>query len=1045
MKKLFLMLAICTVMCLMLAFSVSAATTVTDNGSNMTLGNCTIANLDGVTIPSPTRGLKYDLEFETKIATVSGRGTFAGGDLVIPSTVTYDGHTYEVKTIAPACFNGDGGRMTYNLYIPDSVTRLGGGGRAGCFGNSNLRDVYIGCGLTELEQEIFSGSSGVTSFVCKSKLKKIGKYAFNSLTKGSELKALEIDFSQVTYIETVAFNSATLFSGVDFEFTGDLEFIGETAFISSGLSGTMIVPEDCVLGHRCLNGSSFDLVVINVTPGTTRDLPQELFSGASGGLTVVFNGAATTSKPHLLSNNDMKIFMPTKEQIQTLATAIAGQSNASRLTKVTFYSCEDGEKYSCTSGGVLGTPVATDEHAYTQELIVQDANCTYTRQEAYVCYACGYKNVIKQGTEFGGHVFTTATKEPSCQSVGYTEYLCTVCGFGEVKDFVEKTSHSNTVVKYGEVTGSTLMVTTSCEYCNTVEGTAGISLVGKCYIEGYGLFDATLGYVSVSADGTLTPSGATFDKAEIYFPSFVKVGDEIIEVKTISGFKAKSIKKIYIPDTVTRIAGGGGKGCFGDCYDLRNIVVGKGVTKLEQEVFCMGSGIKVEEFIFKATITEIHQKALHAISSYADGIPYEFNTYLSYVGSQVNLNGTIIREAHIAKGCDLHEKFAFNNANGLISVYIEGGDTSETALDLGQEFTSNTATKYYYIKGYVTISGQAVIAGINNTRIFMESTDAIDVFANAIKSQGYSNRINYAAFIDCSTGKTWLITNTAARKEHSVAFTHAVISVETEASCTQVGTKTEKCFICNTVTSYEETEGAEHSYDGGVITVAPNCKDLGSIVYSCVLCGEQKEYSIFRDYSAHSYKLYLAYANGFRCEGEMGSKCTICLNVKETSVTEPIIVALGYSVRDEKGARNGLDGGYSINTELLKLYEELNGKVRVGIVIANASVAKLNGLFNDKFEVIGTKALQVELTSREYSSFNLSITGFNTDELKALNLVISAYVIAPNGEAIEFVQYTMPERDNAPDTFGTYTLNTVSIDRACPVAAPVAYTGKENG
>ena len=1043
MKKVLLILAICLTMCAIFAFSVSAATTVTDDGSNMTLGNCTIANLDGVTIPSPTRGLKYDLDFETKIATVSGRGTFtSGGDLVIPSTVTYDGHTYEVKTIAPACFNGDGGRMTYNLYIPDSVTRVGGGGRAGCFGNSNLRDVYIGCGLTEIEQETFSGSSGVTAFVCKSKLKKIGKYAFNGLAKGSELKALEIDFSQVTYIETVAFNGATLFSGVDFEFTGDLEFIGETAFVSSGLSGTMIVPEDCVLGHRCLNGSSFDLVVINVAPGTVRDLPQELFSGASGGLTVVFNGGATTSKPHLLSNNDMKIFMPTKEQIQTLATAIAGQSNASRLTKVTFYSCEDGEKYSCTGAGVLSAGTATDEHAYTTDVVVHEADCSSTRRESYICYACGEEKVVYAGTELGNHIFSTTTKAPSCQSVGYTEYLCTVCGFGEVKDFVEKTSHSNTVVKYGAVIGSTLMVTTSCEYCNTVEGTEGLSLVGKCYIEGYGLFDATLDYVSVSADGTLTPSGATFDKAEIYFPSFVEVGGSVVEVKTISGFKAKSIKAIYVPDTVTRIAGGGGVGCFGDCYDLKDVVVGKGVTKLEQEVFCMGNSVKVTEFIFKATITEIHTLALNNICAYADGIPYEFNTYLSYVGRQVNLSGTIIREAYIAKGCDLHEKFAFNNANGLISVYIEGGDTPETALDLGQEFTSNTSTKYYYIKGYVTTSGQAVIAGIGDTRIFMESTDAIDLFASAIKSQGFSSRINNATFLDCSTGKTWWIKATTDRQEHSVAFTHAVISVETKASCTQVGTKTEKCFVCDKVLSYEEAEGAEHSYDGGVITVAPNCKDLGSIVYSCVLCGEQKEYSIFRDYSAHDYKVFIAYALGFDKNGEKGDMCTICEDIKNSSVTDPILVPLGYSVRDELGARDGLNGGYCINTELLKLYESVNGKVRVGIVIANASYAKANGLLDSAFKVIGTKALQVELDSRDYTSFNLSITGFDSDSLKALDLVISAYVI--EGDSVGFVQYEMPDKDNAPDTFGAYRLNTVSIDRACPVAvAPASFSGKK--
>ena len=149
MKKLLITFALCIVMCVILAFSVSA-TEVTDDGSNMTLGACTIAGLDGVTIPSPTRGLKYDLDNSKMIATVAGRGTFTGGDLVIPSTVTYGGEVYNVKTVAPYAFNGsNGGWLTYNIFVPDCVTRLGGGGSQGCFGNSNLRDVYIGSGLTE--------------------------------------------------------------------------------------------------------------------------------------------------------------------------------------------------------------------------------------------------------------------------------------------------------------------------------------------------------------------------------------------------------------------------------------------------------------------------------------------------------------------------------------------------------------------------------------------------------------------------------------------------------------------------------------------------------------------------------------------------------------------------------------------------------------------------------------------------------------------------------------------------------------------------------
>ncbi|MBR2296094.1 MAG: leucine-rich repeat protein [Clostridia bacterium] len=1051
MKKLLTMLAMCIILCCALVLSVSAATSVTDDGSNMTLGDCTIANLDGVTIPSPTRGLVYSLDDVTMTATVTGRGSFAGGDIVIPSTVTYGGEVYNVKTVAPFAFNGsNGGWLTYNIYVPDCVTRLGGGSGQGCFGNSNLRDVYIGSGLTELEQEVFSGSRGVTAFVLKSKITKVGVYAFNSLTKGSDpFKAFELDLSNVTRFEKLAFNGATFISGIDFEFSPNIEYIGDEAFISSKISGTIIIPEDVALGSRCFNGTSFDLVVINVKEGTVKELPKELFSGASSGLKVAINGRATTNSTNILSGNSMSIYMSTKAQIEELVTAISKQSGSDRLdNSVTYYSCNDGLSFTSTTSGVLSEGQTASAHCWTTEAVVREANCTYARREAYICYACGDEDIISQGTELGNHEFETKTKTPSCQSIGYTEFHCTVCDLQEVGEFVDKTAHSNTVEKYGAVNGSSLEVSYYCEYCNTLDRTENVSLVNKCYIEGYGLFDATLEYVSVDANGVATPSGATFDKAVIYFPSFVMVGDDVVEVKTVQGFKAKSIKSIYIPDTVTRIAGGSGVGCFGDCYDLKNIVVGKGVTKLEQEAFCMGKAITVDEFIFKATITEIRFKALCFVSSSAQDIPHEFNTYLSYVGHQVNYKGNIIREAHIAKGCDLSEKKAFNDANGLVTVYIEGGDTPETALDLGQEFTSNTGTKYYYIKGYVTVSGQAVLAGLNDTRIFMESVDAIDVFANAIKKQNLSDRINTATFLDCETQKTWFIRAGADRIEHTVTFFHGGVITEAEASCTQGAIFVERCFICGATVSEEVGEPLEHQVDGGVITVVPNCRDLGKIVYTCIDCGEREEREIFHDYSTHDYKVYLVYAQGLDKAGNRSTKCTICDDMTSSETTLPIIVALGYSVRDPNGARDGLDGGYTINNELLNEYERLNGKVRLGIIIANANEAKAIGLVGEGFKVLGAKALQVELESREYSSFNLSIVGFTTDAHRALDLVISAYIVADidgdGAEEISYIQYTLPQ-NNAQDTFGSSVLNIVSIDRACP--APVvsaSYTGKED-
>ncbi|MBQ3589670.1 MAG: hypothetical protein II980_04375, partial [Clostridia bacterium] len=99
-KRALFTLVLTVLMLLALCLGISAAETVTDDATDtLTLGACTINGLDGVTIPDPTVGLVYTLDSTTKTASVSGRGSFTGGNLVFPSTVTYGGETYNVTRI----------------------------------------------------------------------------------------------------------------------------------------------------------------------------------------------------------------------------------------------------------------------------------------------------------------------------------------------------------------------------------------------------------------------------------------------------------------------------------------------------------------------------------------------------------------------------------------------------------------------------------------------------------------------------------------------------------------------------------------------------------------------------------------------------------------------------------------------------------------------------------------------------------------------------------------------------------------------------------
>ena len=1015
-KRIALLVVLSLVFVIAFAFSVSAAQ-VTDDGS-LTLGDCTIAGLDGVTIPSPTSGLVYTLDDATKTASVSGRGSFAGGDLVFPSSVTYNGTPYKVVRIEKELFKS----LSYNIYVPDSITFIAGGNGQGTFGNSTITKVYIGSGLTSIEQETFSGSSGFEVFVCKSKPTYIGQHAFNDNKRSSNgMTEFELDLSHVTRFEDDAFVGANILSIATVEFSPNLEYVGTRAFMSTGVNGSVVIPANCALNYRCFNGTSFEMVVIEVAKGTTRQLPQELFSGASGGLNVVFTGTVEANGDYVFSGNSTSVYMASYNDVEKLATTAAKKGGSERLTSATFYVCSENKSYKAAKDGTVSDNGA-GQHAYTLDTVYFAANCTNFEKEAYVCYICGNQNVVSEGTEYGDHVIEEVVKVPSCQSVGYHQYNCTVCDFSETAHFVPSESHSATIEAYKSNGTQYLTVTKSCEFCNEVVEEKEISLVNKCYIEGYGFFDATMEYVSVNADGVLTPSSATFNNAVIYFPSYAMVDGNVVEVKTIQGFNGRSIKAIYVPDTVTRLVGGSNVGCFGNMNMLKHVVVGKGVTTIEQELFSSG-GTTLDEFIFKGTITSIGEKAFNVLKQSSSEIPYEFNTALTYVGKQVNINGNILREVRIAKGCDLSAKFAFNNANGLLTVYIEGGDTKETALDLGQEFTSNTGTKYWYIKGYVTVSGQAVLSGQDGSIVYMESTDAIDFFTTAIKAQGYKDRLNKTTFMDCGTGTAWYVAQNADRVASSKAFSHGGVFTETESTCVAAGSIVESCFVCGKTVSSETKDATDHAFDGGVIKSMPTASVSGEIVYTCLICNKKETMEIAPISSAHTCDVTVYYNNGFENKGIEIGVCTVCDCVEEITLA-PIFTVLGYSVDEEK---TSIYSRYIINSDALKYYEEISGEIEIGFIVAAATDVKNNGIVDENNKLLNSVAgCQVMLNGRDFRHIEVKLFGMTTEPTRNLDFIFAAYVV-DNGE-ISYMQHQ--EKSSVDVEVDGITLKAISVNAA---------------
>ncbi len=179
----------------------------------------------------------------------------------------------------------------------------------------------------------------------------------------------------------------------------------------------------------------------------------------------------------------------------------------------------------------------------------------------------------------------------------------------------------------------------------------------------------------------------------------------------------------------------------------------------------------------------------------------------------------------------------------------------------------------------------------------------------------------------------------------------------------------------------------------------------------------------------HNNATTLTYENGFTQNGLL---CKGCKNegcsVKTEEIALPIFIANGYSISPSGTAING---GYSVNLDALKDYEDINGDITYGIVIANAEKFDGKSFFDESKKVNTTKALQVEINN-EYSNFNCSIE-FGTITNNSLKLIICAYVI--EGDNVTFIQADSGEAvDSTLVTGGSFKSVTLNYVAALPTS-----------
>ena len=150
-------------------------------------------------------GIYYNLNISNMTATVTSGDEKYAGDVVIPSSVTYNTKTLKVPTIGEYAFSGC--TSLSSVTIPNSVTTIEYGAFSGC---TSLTSVTIPNSVTEIGSSAFSGCTSLTSVTIPNSVTEIGAAVFSGCTS---LSSITIPNS-VTVINSSAFSGCTSLSSI---------------------------------------------------------------------------------------------------------------------------------------------------------------------------------------------------------------------------------------------------------------------------------------------------------------------------------------------------------------------------------------------------------------------------------------------------------------------------------------------------------------------------------------------------------------------------------------------------------------------------------------------------------------------------------------------------------------------------------------------------------------------------------------------------------------------------------------------------------------
>ena len=547
--------------------------------------------------------------------------TYPTGNLVIPSSVTYNGTTYSVTSIGNSAFSACSGLTS--VIIPNSVTSIGTGAFYQCIG---LTSVTIPNSVTSIGNSVFSGCVGLTSVTIPNSVTSIGSSAFHGC---SGLTSVTVEIANTVYdsrgncnaiIET---STNTLIAGcMSTSIPNSVTAIGSYAFYGcSGLTSVTIPNSVTSIGsHAFYNCSGLTSVTI---PNSVTSIGYSVFSGCDGLTSVQFNAEncadfSSTFGPFRSCTNISNFsFGGSVSRIPANCcyglsnlTAVIIPNSVTSIGSYAFYNC-----LGLTSVTIGGSVTSIGSYAF--------------------CHCLGLTSVTipNSVTSIGDYAFeycdglTSVTIGDSVTSIGsYAFYNC-----------LGLTS----VTIGGSVTSIGSSAFLGCSGLTSVTIPNSVTSIGEY------AFSYCSGLTSVTIPNSVTSIGDyAFSGCDSISSLNYNCPDNLL-----GSISKTHLQTVVIGDLVASIS----DNMFKNCANLTSVTIGNFVTSIGTSAFQGCSGL-----------TSVNYTGTIAQWCVIDFSGFSSNP--TYYSHSLSINGSPLTNLVIPEGVTQIKQYAFYNCSGLTEI-----------------------------------------------------------------------------------------------------------------------------------------------------------------------------------------------------------------------------------------------------------------------------------------------------------------------------------------------------------------------------------------